>query len=105
MLDRFRQQYDIVLTDTAPIHAYNESIAICRYANQVVMMVQWQKTPMGAVETALRKLRDAGVHPSGCILTQVSRRFRDAARSTEMRYMFPYQQLALELSVTETAHD
>lgn len=71
LLKELRRRYDLVLIDTAPLAAVSDARVLTRFADVVLMLVRWNKTPKALVEHSIRGLREAGAASIACVLSQV----------------------------------
>ncbi len=72
MFDELRSLYDVVIIDTAPILGVAEGRILATMADRVLLITQWRKTSMRAVEAAVDMLLDAGAKVTGMALSQVN---------------------------------
>ncbi|MDC7676456.1 GumC family protein [Asticcacaulis machinosus] len=72
LLTYLRHKYDIVILDTPPVLAIDETQILAAKADQTVMLVRWSKTPLKAVRAALDKLKQGSI--IGIALTQMDER-------------------------------
>jgi exopolysaccharide transport family protein len=68
LLAEFRNSYDLVICDCAPVLAVAETRTIARRADCAIVVAKWAATPRKAVAAALRQLKDSGVVVSGIVL-------------------------------------
>lgn len=85
LFDRFRQEYDLVVLDIAPVIPVAEARALAAMADVTLMILRWRTTQRNVVRTALRELDRAGAHIYGLLLTQVDTR-SSAVLGEEMAY-------------------
>ncbi len=71
LVNALAQEYDRILIDTPAILQRIDIAALYRLANTVLMIVQWNSTNKGAVNSAIKALQDVGVTPSAVAATQV----------------------------------
>ena len=71
MFDEFKERYDAVIVDTAPLLGVAEGRIIATCADRVLLVTQWKKTSARAVEAAVDMLSDAKAKVTGLSLTQV----------------------------------
>lgn len=71
LLVRLRQDFDLVILDTAPVLAVSDTRLIAAKADAVVFLARWRKTPEKAIGAALKILEQSGAHVAGVGLTQV----------------------------------
>lgn len=71
LFDTLREHYDVIIVDTAPILGVAESRVWARLADRVLMISQWKKTSVRAVEAVSNLLIDSGAKIAGLALTQV----------------------------------
>jgi exopolysaccharide transport family protein len=71
LVERLKQQFDVVVIDTAPVLPIADTRVLAPLADVVVLLVRWRKSPRKAAESALRLLRSVHAHIAGAALTQV----------------------------------
>lgn len=71
LIKRWRQSYDLVVMDTAPLHVVSESRILSRYADGTVLVVRWGKTRREAVNYSRNMIADAGGRLFGVALSMV----------------------------------
>lgn len=71
LLKQLRQQFDLVILDTAPLLAIAETRVLASQSDAVVFLMRWRKTPAKAAEAALQALRSSDATIAGVVLTQV----------------------------------
>ena len=72
MLDELRETYDVVVVDTAPILGVAEGRIIATAADRVLLITQWKKTSVRAVEAVVDMLLESGAKITGLALSQVN---------------------------------
>jgi Mrp family chromosome partitioning ATPase len=71
LLATLRQNFDLVILDTAPVLAVSDTRLIAAKSDAVVFLARWRATPEKAIAAALKVLEQAGAHVAGVGLTQV----------------------------------
>ncbi len=71
LLQRLRQDYDLVLLDAPPAHAMTDARIIAGLAEATVLCLRWRSTPFGVVQDALGLLEEAQASIAGVALTRV----------------------------------
>jgi len=74
LLQLCRENYDLVVLDSAPVASVNDTRLAAQLADKVVFVVHWGKTIESAARDSLRSLREAGIEPAGVVLTQIDLR-------------------------------
>lgn len=72
MITELRNRYDVVVVDTAPILAIAEGRVIAAAVDRVLLVTQWKKTSVRAVEAVIDMLLEAGAKITGLALSQVN---------------------------------
>ncbi len=72
MINELRSRYDVVVVDTAPILAIAEGRVIAAAVDRVLLVTQWKKTSVRAVEAVVDMLLEAGAKITGLALSQVN---------------------------------
>jgi polysaccharide biosynthesis transport protein len=71
LLQRLRQDYDLILLDAPPAHAITDARVIAGMAEATVLCLRWHSTPIGVVRDALGLLEEAQASVVGVALTRV----------------------------------
>lgn len=72
MFAELRQTYDVIIVDTAPILGVAEGRILATAADRVLVITQWKKTSIRAVEAVADMLIDSGAKITGLALSQVN---------------------------------
>ena len=64
-------QFDYVILDTPPILGVADARILSAKADRVLYIVQWNKTPLRAAQSAVEILHDCGANVVGALLTKV----------------------------------
>jgi polysaccharide biosynthesis transport protein len=81
LLQVCRENYDLVVLDSAPVASVNDTKVAAVLADRVVFIVRWGKTIESAARDSLRSLREAGIEPAGAVLAQI-----DLRKHAQYRY-------------------
>jgi capsular exopolysaccharide synthesis family protein len=76
-----RDNYDLVVLDSAPVASVNDTKVAAVLADRVVFVVRWGKTIQSAARDSLRSLRESGIEPAGAVLAQI-----DLRKHAQYRY-------------------
>ncbi len=71
LLDRLREDYDLILLDAPPAFAMADARVVARLADATLLCVRWRDTPRSVVRNSLELLEDAKAHVVGAALTRV----------------------------------
>ncbi len=71
LLARCRARYDLVILDTAPVASVTDARILAPLADQVIYVVQWNKTPAALVQDEVAALQELGATIRGIVLTRV----------------------------------
>lgn len=71
LLDRLRDDYDLILLDAPPAFAMADARVVARLADATLLCVRWRDTPRSVVRNSLELLEDAKAHVVGAALTRV----------------------------------
>lgn len=66
------QRFDHVILDTPPLLGVADARILATKADKVLFIVQWNKTPMGAVQAAAELLQHSGAKVAGAVLSRVN---------------------------------
>lgn len=72
LMARARNEFDLIIVDTAPALAASDARAILEHVDRIAMVVRWKKTLIPLIQAALRKMRPLDLRPTGVVLTQVN---------------------------------
>ncbi len=72
ILIQARQSYDFIVVDSAPILPVVDSALLATHMDAIAFVVQWEKTPRGAVANAVRKLESGGTPITGGVMNLVN---------------------------------
>ena len=79
LIQRLREEFDLVLLDTPPALAMSDTRVIARIADATVLCARWRRTPREVVRAAIELLEESQAAVVGVALTRVDA--RDHARS------------------------
>lgn len=71
LLERLRNDYDLVVLDSAPVLPVSDSRVLSRLADETVFIVRWSETPRDAAQAAIRELRLYNAAIAGAVLAVV----------------------------------
>lgn len=74
LIDSVKDHFDVILLDTAPVLAIADTRLLASKADTTLLVTQWRKTPLPAVEQAVQLLREAGAQLTGVALARVNLR-------------------------------
>ena len=81
LIERLRENYDLVVIDTPPFMPMTDSQNVARLVDKVVLVVRWGETPAPVVANTIKQMRKIGVPLAGSVLSQV-----DMARHGQYGY-------------------
>jgi uncharacterized protein involved in exopolysaccharide biosynthesis/Mrp family chromosome partitioning ATPase len=65
------EHFDLVIFDVAPSLIVAEALQLLRQLDDVILAVQWRRTPWQTAYANVRRMRALGIEPLGVVLTQV----------------------------------
>ncbi|PJI54067.1 hypothetical protein CTI14_20025 [Methylobacterium radiotolerans] len=71
-LTLWKQGYDVVLIDTAPLLALADGLVVGKHVNGVVLVVEAGKTPLPAVSAALNRAKQSNLNLLGTVINKVN---------------------------------
>lgn len=74
LIEKLRGEHDLILLDTPPLLAVADAMALAPLADEVVLLVDQQRTPREAVEAAIAMVMRAGCGICGFVLSKVDLR-------------------------------
>ena len=74
LLQICRENYDLIVLDSAPVASVNDTKVAAGFADRVVFIVRWGKTIESAARDSVRALRESGIEPAGVVLSQIALR-------------------------------
>jgi Mrp family chromosome partitioning ATPase/capsular polysaccharide biosynthesis protein len=90
---------DIVIIKAPPVLMLSDTIHLARYADLLMLLVHWRKTPARTAAEALRRLNEAGTPASGAVLTNVRlRRRADTTMHDQSYYLARYGKFYASIS-------
>jgi capsular exopolysaccharide synthesis family protein len=72
VLRQLASQFDYVILDTPPILGVADARILAAKADRVLYIVQWNKTPLRAAQSAVDILQECGANVAGALLTKVN---------------------------------
>ena len=72
LIDHARANYDTIILDTPPVLAVTDAGIVSRFADTVILVTNWHKTPRVVVANAIRILKDYKVAIAGAVLNRVN---------------------------------
>lgn len=69
LLQELKSRYDVIVLDVPPLVGLADSRFLTRLADTNVLIVQWEKTPVSAVRSAVSSLREDEANVAGVIYT------------------------------------
>ena len=70
---RLREKYDLIVVDLPPMKPTTETLAVSSVLDGVVIVAEWEVTPMPVLADAVYQLRRANTTVAGLVLTKVDR--------------------------------
>ena len=86
-LERWRQEYDVIIVDSAPVLAVADALAIAPLATGTLLAINQQKTDRRQVRSTVELLRRIGVRMLGIAVTHVS---KETAQQSRYSYGYGY---------------
>jgi uncharacterized protein involved in exopolysaccharide biosynthesis/Mrp family chromosome partitioning ATPase len=74
LLQQLREDFDQVLLDTPPLLGVADARIVATKADQVLLALRWDRTPLRTAQAAAHILRESGVAIAGAVLTRVDAR-------------------------------
>jgi exopolysaccharide transport family protein len=71
LIDRLRNDFDLVVLDSAPVLPVADSRVLSKIADETVFVVRWSETPKDAAQSAIRELRHYDCSIAGVLLSAV----------------------------------
>jgi succinoglycan biosynthesis transport protein ExoP len=72
VIEKARREYDVVILDCPQLGVVNDPLLPARFADAVILVVQWGTTPQALVRATLRKFQAAKIVPLGIVLSKVN---------------------------------
>ena len=89
LLQRLREEFDLVLLDAPPAQAMTDTRVIAGIADATLLCVRWRSTPIGVAEHAVALLGEAGANVVGVALTRVDARVHLRSGSADAEVYHP----------------
>ncbi len=71
LLNQLRELYDLIIIDTAPINPIVDSRVLAELVDGILLVIEWDRTPVNAVEGAIRSLHTRHEKITGAVLNKV----------------------------------
>ena len=71
MMAALRQEYDVVVLDTAPVLAVVDVRLLLSHIDALGLLARWRKTPIRAIRAAIHQVEAVGGEIAGVALTLV----------------------------------
>ena len=71
MIQRLTNRYEYIIMDSAPVGEVSETLSLNRVANTVLYVIEYDSTPLPAIQNALEKLDKSGIRVLGCVVNGV----------------------------------
>jgi len=71
LLDRLKQNYDLVVIDSAPILSVSDSKVVAKMADHTILVVRWGKTRREVVSYVVEQMDTVGTRVSGIVLSMI----------------------------------
>lgn len=85
-LSHWRQNYDLILIDSAPLLALADSLVLGEHADAVLMVCEYGQTPSQSVRAALRRAERGGLKIMGCVINK-----SDVREDKKYGYSYSYR--------------
>lgn len=85
-LRRVRDDYDVILLDSAPVMGLADAPMLARMVDYVLLIVEANRAHYGQAKSAVRRLQDAGANILGIVMTKFS--FRHAGYPYDYHYSY-----------------
>jgi hypothetical protein len=94
-----RKRHDVIIIKAPPVLMLSDTVHLARYADLLMLLVHWRKTPARTAAEALRRLNEAGTPASGAVLTNVRlRRRADTIVHDQSYYLARYGKFYASIS-------
>jgi len=81
-----RQQFDLVIVDTAPVSSVGDALIVTPRVDGVLFVVEWERTHREMVIQSLRDIYEIGENVLGLVLSKVDVRIQSFDSGTEYYY-------------------
>ncbi len=71
LLSDLRQEYDLIILDSSPLVPVVDAKVLAEYADQIVLVAEWNRTPIKAIEHTLDLLGESRDKLAGVLLNKV----------------------------------
>lgn len=72
MVEHWKQEYEVVIIDSAPTLAVSDALVVSQLADAMVYVIRADATPYQAAEQGIKRLRRVNAPLLGCVLNQVT---------------------------------
>jgi Mrp family chromosome partitioning ATPase len=71
LLDEAKSHYDVIIIDAPPVLLFADSVFLARFADVLLLVADWNKSPRSTVAEAVHRFRDNRQNVDGIVLTDV----------------------------------
>jgi succinoglycan biosynthesis transport protein ExoP len=97
LFEGWRDEYDQIIIDSAPILAVTDTKVAAALADRVVLAARWKHTEIGALSHAVRVILEVDAEIAGCVLTAVDmEKYKLYASNEGAAYYRKYRSYYLE---------
>ncbi|OED43397.1 hypothetical protein AB833_03885 [Chromatiales bacterium (ex Bugula neritina AB1)] len=72
LIEQMKKRYDRIVIDSAPVQAVSDALILGQMADAVIYAVKANSTETGVSARGVKRLREAGIHMAGAVVTQVN---------------------------------
>lgn len=73
LFEKLKSEYDVIIVDMPPLKPATEALALSGILDGVVVVAEWESTPVPVLDETLYQLRRVGSNIVGVVLTKVMR--------------------------------
>lgn len=71
LIQRLSEKYEYIIMDSAPVGEVSETLSLNRVATTVLFVIEYDSTPLPAIQNSLEKLDKSGIRVLGCVVNGV----------------------------------
>ena len=88
LLNRLGETYAMIIVDLPPLRVVAESVAVSAFVDGVIVVAEWEVTPLPVLADVYHSLRKAQANVIGAVITKVNVRAIEGNVNRSQRYVY-----------------
>jgi polysaccharide biosynthesis transport protein len=88
LLGRLGEIYGMIIVDLPPLRVVAESIAVSAFVDAVIVVVEWEVTPLHTLAEMYHSLRKAQATVIGAVINKVNVRRTEGYANRSQQYLY-----------------